>query len=85
MVMGHLMMVVVVGCCWFLEWRMGLEWSQARWFEFPLLDEGDFLPSSQFPHKRERWTQRIGIGSLVGLGGHGFQSLVLHREDHECL
>ena len=53
---------------------MGLEWSQARWFKIPLLDGGDFLPCFEFPHKKERKTQRIGIGNVVELGDHGFQS-----------
>lgn len=71
---GRLMMVVVVGWCWFLEWRMGLVWSQARWFVAPLLDGGDFRPFFEFPHKKERKTQRIGIGNVVVLGDHGVQS-----------
>ena len=80
--MGRLMMLVVVG--WFLGWRMGLVWSQARWFEITLLDEGDFQPCFGFPHKREIKTQRFGIENVVELGDHGFQSLVLHIEDHGC-
>ena len=82
--MGHLMMLVVEGWCWFLGWRMGLVWSQARLFEIPLLDEGGSRPCFVFPHKKERKTQRIGIENVVELGNHGFQSLVIHKEDHGC-
>ena len=71
---GRLMVVAVVGWCWVLGWRMGLVWSQARWFEIPLLDGGDFQPCFGFPHKNERKTQRFGIGNVVELGDHGFQS-----------
>ena len=70
---GCLMMVVVVGWCWFLGWRMGLKWSQARLFEIPLLDGGDFQPFFEFPHRRERMIQRIGKVVVV-LGDHGVQS-----------
>lgn len=68
--MGRLMMLVVVGWCWcrFLGWRMGLVWSQARWFEIPLLDEGDFQPCFGFPHKKEIKTQRFRIENVVELG-----------------
>ena len=72
--MGRLMMLVVVGWCWFIGWRMGLVWSQVRWFVAPLLDRGDFRPFFEFPHKKERKTQRIGIENVVELGDHGFQS-----------
>ena len=48
--MDGLMMVVVVGWFWFFGWRMGLEWSQARWFEITLLDGGDFQSFFEFPH-----------------------------------
>ena len=40
---------------------MGLVWSQARWFEIPLLDEGDFQPCFGFPHKKELKTQGLGL------------------------
>ena len=33
--------------------------SQAKWFEGPLLDEGDFQSFFQFPHKRERVIERF--------------------------
>ena len=33
---------------------------------------------------KERKTQRFEIGNVVELGDHGFQSLVLHIEDHGC-
>ena len=64
---------------------MGCEWSQARLFASPLLDGGDSLPCFGFPHRKERKTQRFGLESVVELGDHGFQSLVLHKEDHGCL
>ena len=71
---------------WFLVlgWRMGLVLSQARWFEIPLLDGGGFQPCFVYPHMRERKTQRFELESVVELGDHGFQSLVLHIEDHGC-
>ena len=62
-----------------------MEWSQARWFEIPLLDGGDFQSYFEFLHRRERRIQRIEVVKVVELGDHGFQSLVLHREDHGCL
>ena len=71
---GRLMVVTVVIGCWFLGWRMGLVWSQARLFEMPLLDDGDSRPCFEFPHKKERKTQRFGIENVVELGDHGFQS-----------
>ena len=69
---------------WFLVlgWRMDLVLSQARWFEIPLLDEGGSQPCFGFPHMRGRKTQRFGLENVVELGDHGFQSLVLHKEDH---
>ena len=82
---GRLVMEVVVGLFWFLGWRMGFEWSQARMFEIPLLDGGEFQSYFESPHRRERRIQMIGIGNVVELGDHGFQSLVLHKEDHGCL
>ena len=81
---GRFVMVVVVGLFWFLGWRMGFEWSQARMFEIPLLDGGEFQPFFEFPHKRERRIQRIEVVKVVKLGEHGFQSWVPHIEDHGC-
>ena len=82
---GRLVLVVVVGLFWFLGWMMGFEWSQARWFACPLLDGVDFQPFFEFPHKKERRIQRIEVVKVVKLGDHGFQSLVLHIEDHGYL
>lgn len=53
---------------------MDLVWSQARSFEIPLRDGGDFRPCFEFPHKKERKTQRFGIENVVELGDHGFQN-----------
>ena len=33
---------------------------------------------------RKKKTQRFGIENVVELGDHGFQNLVLHKEDHGC-
>ena len=63
---------------------MDLVLSQERWFEIPLLDEGGSQPCFGFPHKKGRKTQRFELESVVDLGDHGFQNLVLHIEDHGC-
>ena len=73
-----------VGLFLVLGWKMDLVLNQARWFEIPLLDEGGCQPCFVFPHKRERKTHRFGLENVVELGDHGFQSLVLHKEDHGC-
>lgn len=54
------------------------------WFESPLLDGVDSRPCFEFPHRKERKTQRLVVENVVELGGHGFQNLVLHKEDHGC-
>ena len=56
---------------------------QARWFEGPLLDEGEFLPFFLFPHRRERWIRRHR--KVVEWVEHSPQNVVLHIEDHGCL
>ena len=61
---------------------MDFGWIQARWFEGPLLDGGEFQPFFLFPHKRERMIQRLG--KVVELGEHALQSEVLHKEYHGC-
>ena len=72
-----------VGWFMFLGWRVGLEWSQARWFEIPLLDGGDFQSFFRFPHKREIVIERFG--EVVEWDEHCPQNLVLHKEDHGYL
>ena len=57
--------------------------SQAKWFEGPLLYEGDFQSFFQFPHKRERVIERFE--EVVEWDEHFPQNLVLHKEDHGYL
>ena len=58
-------------------------WNQAMWFEGPLLDGDGFRPFFLFPHRRERWSRRLG--KVVEVVGHFLQSEVLHKGDHEYL
>ena len=56
---------------------------QARWFEGPLLDGGEFQSFFPFPHRKERVIHRLG--KVVEWVEHFLQNLVLHKEDHGCL
>ena len=49
-----------------------------------MLDGGGFQPCFVYPQMRERKTQSFELKSVVELGDHGFQSLVLQKEDHGC-
>ena len=57
-------------------------WSQAMWFEGPLLDGDGFRPFFLFPHRRERMIRRLG--KVVEWVEHSLQNEVLHKEDHGC-
>ena len=57
-------------------------WIQARWFEGPLLDGGEFQSFFPFPHRKERVIHRLG--KVVESVEHFPQNGVLHIEDHGC-